>query len=480
MTDVGNARIEVIKSIVEYSGIDIPAGMGLKGADGKEYSLFGIGSVLCAIPFYYLGELISDSPASAVSTMNQIAGAATAVLIFLFSLSLGYSRRASLYTAFSYGLGTFAFFYAKDPGDHALEAFFVLSAIYFMYRFNGSKLKTHLILSACTFGFAFLTRPTSALIIPPLFLLMNLYNAPEQKLKISMKSVFINTVIFLFALLPFLSLSFWYNYSRFGSIFETGYTLMQTRLGIDFFSGTPVINGLIGFLISPGKGFFFYSPIAILFLFSINAFRKKHKVLTYCIAWIIFSYLLFLSRNIYWHGDWAWGPRYIFVLTPFFIIPCAEIFDSERLRKCSLIRKTVIILFAASVAIQISAASVHIYKYFVDLKYQRNVPFTILSADGTPSIYEPSPETHFDWRLSPIKAQLGFIYEIGLDMGKYTDNVPNSKNRYETEPWMHLYDFWWLYQFCVGKNSSGLYAAGALVIIALVALSRLSRLVFQE
>ena len=103
-TDVGISRIEVLKSINERFDLIIPTGMGIKGLDGREYSLFAIGSVALAIPFYITGKLIGISPFDLIAIMNQLAGASTVVLVFVFSL--GYSKRASLYASILYGLGT--------------------------------------------------------------------------------------------------------------------------------------------------------------------------------------------------------------------------------------------------------------------------------------------------------------------------------------------------------------------------------------
>src|SRR4030066_26158 len=72
---------------------------------------------------------------------------------------------------------------------------------------------------------------------------------------------------------------------------------MAERMGINFFTNTLFI-GLSGFLISPGKGFFYYSPVAILFFFSIKPFLKKHLLLGISFILIMLSYLLFLSKYV--------------------------------------------------------------------------------------------------------------------------------------------------------------------------------------
>ena len=316
-----------------------------------------------AVPFYVVGKIIGN-PEVAVSLMNQLFGAATGVLIFFFAIALGYSRRASLLVAIFYGLGTIAWPLAKQPFDHIVETFFILLSVYFVYQHSVNKRGSYLTFSAFSIGFAFITRPTSILVIPPLFIFLFMSYVKEYDLRGVIKSLIKDVVLFSIAFLPFVCLSLWYNYYRFGSVFETGYELVSERTGLSFFTGTPLLTGLTGFLISPGKGYFYYSPIAVLFFFSIWSFFKKHYWLGVSFIFIIISYLLFLSKNIYWHGDWAWGPRYILVLTPFFVIPIAEVFESTLWKK-KLLRVVVCSILAVSIIIQIAAVSVDFQKYFL-------------------------------------------------------------------------------------------------------------------
>ncbi|MCK4826679.1 glycosyltransferase family 39 protein, partial [bacterium] len=228
----------VARSIVERFDLSIPSGMGVRGADGREYSWFGIGSVILIVPLHIIGKTVGIPPEDLVSIMNQLVGAATAVLVFLFSLSLGYSRRASLSVSIFYGLGTMAWYYAKDPGDHALETFFILFSVYIMYRYAIDKKVPHLLFSALSFGVALTIRPTSILAIPPLFILMISCHLKESDFKTTATLLIKNVILFSIALLPFVALSLWYNYYRFGSIFESGYTLMAAQWGVKLFAGT--------------------------------------------------------------------------------------------------------------------------------------------------------------------------------------------------------------------------------------------------
>ena len=316
--DASRARYEVTRSLVERLDVAIPEDIaGFKGKDGKNYSWYGLGHSLLSVPFYLIGNYVGASQ-NAVLKINLFYGPAVVVLIFIFCTFLGYSRRASLLAAISYGICTMAWPTAKRPFDHTVETFFVLSSLYCMYRYSVYAKVSNILCSGISLGIAFNIRYTSVLIMPALLLMLTVHYLRKYELKDIVKKLFGDTVLFGLAFLPFLGLSFWYNFYRFGSIFETGFLLMAKRLGIDFFGGSSFLTGFGGLLISPGKGFFYYSPVAVLSFFSIRSFLRRHPGLGAGSICIVLSYLLFLSKNIYWHGDWAWGPRYILVIAPLY------------------------------------------------------------------------------------------------------------------------------------------------------------------
>jgi hypothetical protein len=403
--------------------------------------------------------------------LNPLVGAATVTLVFLFSIALGYSRRSSLVVAIFYGLGTLAWPMAKHPFDHVVETLFVLLSVYFMYLHASKNAIMQLILSALCIGFAINTRLVSILTLPALLVMMGAGCGVNSSLADNTKVFFRKLVIFLSVLLPFAVLVLWYNYYRFGSIFESGFQLLAAKTGIDFFSGTPLLTGLRGFLTSPGKGFFYYSPIAIFFFFTIISFYKKHRWAAISFILLILSYLFFLSRNVYWHGDWAWGPRYLLAITPFIIIPIAELLDSALWRKNNpFIKIPVYVVFTLSLLIQISAVSVNFYNYFNNLHINQNVRFTSVHADGVPFIGEPPPEVYFNWTKSPILMQLKDIKRIGTEITNYRyEELPQDATDLEkikAHPHMHLFDFWWVYMFYLEHTYKGFISLLVLLIVA--------------
>lgn len=479
-TDAGELRIEVARSIVEKFDFNVPEGRGITGIDGRDYSWVGIGSAFLAVPFYIAGKFIGGQPENVISVINPILGAATAVLIFLFAASLGYSKRASVLASIFYGIGTMAWPMAKQPFDHVTETFFILLSVYYIHRYIKDNKSTNLLISSASLGFALITRQTTALVILPIFVMLAFHYLRMFGMRTSLKRVIQDGILFFIALLPFIGLNLWYNYYRFGSIFETGYQLIAARTGLDFFSGTSLLTGLAGFLISPGKGFFYYSPAAILFFFSIKYFAKKHVELFICFSLIIVSYLIFLSKNIFWHGDWAWGPRYLLVLTPFFIIPLAGLLNSETWLKKIALKACIFAIFGISLIIQLAAVSVDFQKYFINLKVNEQVKFTVVRGEGVQPIVVPPPETYFDCKRSPILAQFRFIHEIAENIKHYRYSEPSEEAAIheiiEASPHMNVFDFWWLYRYFIRGDYYGFILAFILFACAMLAARRLWKL----
>ncbi len=455
-TDVGYARYEVLKSFFDNGTLALNSNFGTRGVDGRFYSPWGIGSIIVGIPFYLLGKLAGISPDSFMILLNPFFTAGTAVLIFLFCFLIGYSKKTSFFVSVFFGLATFAWPLSKQSFDHPAEMFFVLLACFLLYIYSNKFDVFYLISSALAFGFSFLIRPTSVLILPAFFVYLLIFDFAKTEHKFLAKNLIFEISVAFCVVLPFVLLSLWYNFYRFGSIFETGYGIISRETGLNFFTGTPIMTGLAGFLLSPGKGIIFYSPILILFLFSIISFSKKYPSISALFSIIIFLYYIFYSKNIFWHGDHAWGPRYILVTVPFIIIPISEIVEYAISFKKKLILYSTFCLFIISFSIQVAAISVDYQKYFLDLKINKKIDFIVASGKDIDPIIEPPEYVYFNWNLSPILSQFVFIYDIFENIGNY--KIPNSPSKmssktfYKLSPRMNLFDFWWIYQFYNGGN----------------------------
>ena len=99
------------------------------------------------------------------------------------------------------------------------------------------------------------------------------------------------------------------------------------KTGIPQTFGEPILQGLSGLLVSPGKGIIWYMPILFVLPFVISAFYRQHRLITVFFASIVVVELLLFSNVIYWHGDPAWGPRYIYPTVPFLVLPLGIVLE---------------------------------------------------------------------------------------------------------------------------------------------------------
>lgn len=466
--DISILRYDVAESIAERLDLTVRDGFGLKGADGRDYSWIGLGSALVSVPFYLIGKILG-SPEAMISLVNPVFTSLTAVLLFIFVNSLGYTKRVSLIVTMFFGLGTIAWPQSKQPFDHPVETFFVLLSLFQCHQFANHRRVVNIVLSGAAAGLAFLTRPTTILLIPALIVL-TLESRRRKCGNQKIGSYLAKTAIqFNLGFLPLVGISLWYNHYRFGSIFETGYSLIASLLGLDFFTGTSLLTGLSGLMISPGKGFFFYSPVAIFFFLSIRSFYKRQPSLAAAFILLISSYLLFISKNIYWHGDWTWGPRYLLAITPLFIIPIAELANSLSSRNRAT-RVSFYLIISISILIQISGVMVDFRKYFHNLVTVEKVSFIVSTADGAPSVAEPPVETYFNLDKSPILAQFQYIIEIGENLPVYKEYFiqknPTISKQSMGSPVLYLYDFWWVYMFLINENLSALLVTAMLLFLS--------------
>lgn len=486
-SDQQEVRFETTRSTVEEGDLSVPDGMGVKGDDGKDYSWYGIGQSLLAIPFFIIGKHLGGEVGAQgmVSLLNLFVVAASGVVVFVFINNLGYSKKTALAVTVFYAFGTLAWPQSKHPFDHPVEELFVLLAIFYAQGYVNGGRTTYLISSAASLGFAFITRVPAVLSLAPIFLLLSYRHLEGGYTAKRVSSAIRDCSIYSLALAPFVLMQFWYNYARFDSIFETGITLMAQKAGIDFFAGTPFITGLSGFLISPGKGFLYYSPISILFFFSIRGFYRRHRGLTLCILGIIASYLAFLSRNIYWHGDWSWGPRYLFAITPLVMLPVADFVERVFEIGKKFLIYSILALFAISMAVQVIGVSVDFNRYFTSLQVEKGVPFTIVGGNGVPYIREPTSGTHFEWDKSPIAYQAASALKIWEGLKEYKfiaepEKIYTPQEALESSLWFNTFDFWWLRALYTGAPPylilSALVILSFIIIFSWIKLLRLVRI----
>ena len=97
----------------------------------------------------------------------------------------------------------------------------------------------------------------------------------------------------------------------FGSPFAFGYpAVAEGAKRLNSFA-TPILAGLYGFLLSPGKSIFLFAPPAILALAGLRALWRRDRGLATVAVLLPLADLLFFCKYSQWEGGYCVGPRYI-------------------------------------------------------------------------------------------------------------------------------------------------------------------------
>jgi hypothetical protein len=110
-----------------------------------------------------------------------------------------------------------------------------------------------------------------------------------------------------------------HNWILFGSPFTLGYpSTAEGAKQVTRFD-TPLLTGLYGFLLSPGKSVFLFAPPIVLALFGLRALWQRNRGLAALAVLFPVVELAFYATYSQWEGGYCVGPRY---LVPALIFLC--------------------------------------------------------------------------------------------------------------------------------------------------------------
>jgi hypothetical protein len=176
-------------------------------------------------------------------------------------------------------------------------------------------------------------------------------------------------LLFVLCAAPVAGLLLAYNAWAFGSPFAHGFSGSGSR-----FSETWGV-GQAGLLVSPGRGLFLFSPVAVLAIVGlVRAYRFGERWLALALGGAAFAHLLFMGKWGEWHGGESWGPR---LLTD--ALPLLFLFIPEGLE---IFPRLTALLGALSIAVQALGAFAYDYRW--ERLYQR--PDT----DKTAALWDPA------------------------------------------------------------------------------------------
>lgn len=329
------SMLRVTESIATRGSVAVPPDTpgASQAKDGRSYSKYGLGQSLLGVPFYFAGSYFQShccppntflNPSATpityfVCMLGIFSGVGAIVLLYLSCIELGFDEVASLITAVAFGTCTFHWFYARTFMTEPPSTLLLLSTFYGLLRSNQATESKWIFVSGFGAGAAILVRLQNAIMLPAfgIWLLWEVHLSRRSEIKqVLVASIVWSAPIFA----SFLTIGI-YNYARFGDVFDIGFgskaNFLLTRIHI----------GIYGFLLSPGKGMFWYAPILIPALYGWRFLWKKYGLISCVVCILVLTNLIFYSGLQFWFGGGVWGPRYMAQVLPFLMIGLAALID---------------------------------------------------------------------------------------------------------------------------------------------------------
>ncbi|BAL98485.1 MULTISPECIES: hypothetical protein [Caldilinea] len=338
----GLATFAVTENLVRRGAFDnnqllwMGAQQGNIGPDGNLYTRKGLGMALLAVPLVWIARVWpSVGMVHAAMLINPLLTAWTGALIFRLGRRFGWSRGLAITVALIYGLFTLAWPYTQTFFSDPVCGWGLFAAAYGLVAYGQSRRKRYLFGAGLAWGVAYLARTINLLTLP-IYLIGLWFVLPAiaahvgettlERLRRAFWLYWRPVVAFGIPVVTAGLLSLWWNWARFGSVWDTGYVESET------FSANWLF-GLFGLTVGPARGFVWYNPILLLAIpGSIWFWRHQRRFLILTLA-LIALYFVVYAKWYMWHGGYSWGARFITPTLPFFSVLAApgwQMLVSER------------------------------------------------------------------------------------------------------------------------------------------------------
>ncbi len=320
------------------------------GKNGHEYAQYGLGLPIASLPWCALGTMIdrsenhdqlnnlesffdkSNEPVGStflrawMTIFSMIISALTILLFYRIVSQLGLSETNAIFASLLLAFCTCIWPHGRTFFTEPLVAACLMAALACLVNAEYNSRYLWVLCAGLFWSYAVLTRLDSLITAPAAAWLLLIKSNQKFEINFDIKRI----TLFAIPWVGILCIILLYNIHRFGAPLSTGYEDQPEN--IQFL--TPILVGLQGFLFTPGRSIFVYSPPLILALFGIIRFWKKDNWLAGGVFLLIAGYLGVMSKWQNWAGGFDWGPRHIYQITPFLMIPAAlwigkrSLFDS--------------------------------------------------------------------------------------------------------------------------------------------------------
>jgi hypothetical protein len=316
---------QVTRSLAERGSMDIgtaasPEQLAQTGVDGRQYTHYGPVTSLLSVPFYDLGRAAAALMPPrytdvverfAVGLRDPLISAAACVVFYAIAVDFGFGTAVAILLTLAFGVATFVWPLVRYSWSEPVTGFWLLLSVYAAMRaLRTAPLKWSAI-SSIALGLAIGSKITTAVAAPALLLFLVAGGPGSLRRRLERALPF-----GLMLLLPAIGIAI-LNVVRFGSPLVTGYYM-------EGYLWHPI--GLAGLLVSPSKSLFLYAPVALLGLLGFTRLATRFPWQSAVFFWLVAAHVLVYGLLVvWWHGDAAWGPRYLMPVVPFVVLPAGAL-----------------------------------------------------------------------------------------------------------------------------------------------------------
>ncbi|HWX39029.1 MAG TPA: hypothetical protein VNY09_07280 [Candidatus Sulfotelmatobacter sp.] len=227
------------------------------------------------------------------------------------------------------------------------------------------------------------------------------------------------------------ALLLWRDAYLHGSFWDFGYpAAAEGGKALNTFE-TPLATGLRGFLVSPGKSIFLFSPPILLAMLGLPRLWRRDWGLAVVAAVTPVVYLLFFSTYTQWEGGYCYGPRYVVPTLVLLGLGVGPALDAAS-RKTRLLA---IAVFAGGFFVQAIGSAT-----------------SFLEADVVGAYYDA--QYNYRMSFSPIAMQIHLLAHYA---------------RSAAAPIGRGFDKWWVFLSKAGVSTTALVLIAAVLVAGLVA-----------
>lgn len=376
--------------------------------EGRKYGVFPLGNVLAMVPSYLLFKglratrLFPEQPLFALTShfSPALLMAAACALFCGLCRRFGASARAAVRLTLLLAFGTLCLVYARSPYSEALQTLLLLWLVQRTLLAGDRFTAWNLALLGTAAGLLFNAKLVNALVLPPcaVYVLWRAWSSSAR----AWKPLIVSCLAGGLAFAPFAGLALWHNRLKTGSLWDSGYRMVHGTI----FSGD-LWPGVYGFLLSTGKGMFFYSPPLILGLLGLGAAWRARRAETALVLSVSLVVLLMNAKFRIWHADYCWGPRHLTALSPLLLLLAVPWLPEALQRGQVWLRRSALAaLCAAGLFAQVLGASLYWDHYL-------RVLITMKDQTGAAGwFHESLSHGHYIPQFSPLRGHLWLLSHL--------------------------------------------------------------------